>query len=71
MLGGVVVLRRLAAIGAADVHSYLRPKEADGEGTLARLRRLRHDPIDPNIAVHKGRTLKPTGPVEPTPIAAG
>jgi hypothetical protein len=48
----------------------LRPKETDGEGTVARLRRLRHDPIDPKIALHEGRTLKPTG-VEPTPIAAG
>jgi hypothetical protein len=71
MLGGVAVLRRLAAIGAADVPSYSRPKEADREGTLTRLRRLRHDPIDPKIALHKRRTLKPTGAVEPMLIAAG
>ena len=71
MLGGVAVLRRLAAIGAADVPSYLRPKEADREGTLARLGTLRHDPIDPKIALQKGRTLKLTGVVEPMLIAAG
>jgi hypothetical protein len=71
MLGRVAVLRRFAAIGAADVPSYLRLKEADREGTFARLRRLRRDPIDPKIALHKGRTLKPTGAVEPTPISAG
>ncbi len=45
--------------------------EPDREGTLARLRRLRHDLIDPTIALHKGRTLKPAGAVEPTHIAAG
>jgi adenylate cyclase len=70
MLGGVAVLRRLAAIDAADVPSYLRPVEAADEGALARLRRPRHDLIDPKIAFHKGRTLE-TGGVEPTPIAAG
>jgi hypothetical protein len=70
MLGGVAFLRRLAAIGAVDVPGYLRPVEADREGTLARLERLRLDLIDPKIALHKGRTLKPTGVLEPTPIAA-
>jgi hypothetical protein len=69
-LGGEAVLRRLAAIGAADVPSHLRPVGADREGTLARLERLRHDLIDPKIALHKGRALKPTGGVEPKPIAA-
>jgi hypothetical protein len=61
-------LRRLAAIGAADVPSYLRLKGADREGTLARLGRLR---LDPMIALRKGRTLKPTGAVEPMLSAAG
>jgi hypothetical protein len=77
MLGGVAFLRRLAAIGAVDVPGYLRPVEADRGGTLARLeslrldlKSLRLDLIDPKIALHKGRTLKPTGVLEPTPIAA-
>ena len=71
MLGGVAVLRRLAAIGAADVPGYLRLVEADRKGRLARLRSLPHDLIDPKIGLHKGRTLKPAGAVEPTPIVAG
>ena len=54
------VSRRLAAIIAADVAGYSRLMEADEEETLARLRSLRHDLIDPKIA-HKGRTLKTTG----------
>jgi adenylate cyclase len=70
MLGGVAVLRRLAAIGAADVPSYLRLQEADREGTLARLGSLRRNLFDPKFALHKGRTLEATGTVEPTPIAA-
>ena len=61
MLGGVAVLRRLAAIGAADVSIHLRPVEADREGTLARLRSLRRNLIDPKIALHEGRALKPAG----------
>jgi hypothetical protein len=69
MVGGVAVLRRLAAI-AADVPSYLRPVRADCKGTFACLERPRHDLIDRKIALRKGRTLKPTGAVEPTPIAA-
>jgi hypothetical protein len=68
-LGGVAVLRRLAAIGAADVPSYLRPVKADCKGTFAR-QRPRHDLIDRKIALRKGRTLKPTVAVGPTPIAA-
>ena len=63
-------MRRLAAIGAADVPRYLRPVKADREVTFARLERPRHDLIDPKIALRKGRKLKPTGAVEPTPIAA-
>ena len=78
MLGGEAVSRRLAAIIAADVAGYLRLMEADEEGTLARLRSLRHDLIGPKIALHKGRTLKTTGEliefanaVETARIAAG
>jgi class 3 adenylate cyclase len=34
---------------------------ADEDRTLARLRALRSDLIDPTIAVHKGRVVKRTG----------
>jgi len=61
MLGGEAVSRRLAAIIAADGAGYSRLMEADEEGTLARLRSLRHDLIDPKIALQKGRTLRTTG----------
>jgi adenylate cyclase len=71
MLGGVAVLRRLAAIGAADVPSYLRLQEADREGTLARLGSLRRNLLDPKFALHKGRTLKTTSAVQAAPMAAG
>ena len=63
------VLRRLAAIGA--VRGYLRPVEADREGTLARLGSLRRNLLDPKFALHKGRTLKTTSAVQAAPIAAG
>jgi hypothetical protein len=64
-------LRRLATIGAANVRCRLRLMEAGDEGALARLERLRRHLIDPKAAFHEGRTLKPAGAVEPTPIAAG
>ena len=53
--------RRLAAILAADVAGYSRLIEADEEGTLARLRGLRAETIDPKIAGHRGRIVKTTG----------
>ena len=43
------IRRRLAAILAADVVGYSRLIRADEEGTLARLRSLRKEVIDPNI----------------------
>jgi adenylate cyclase len=46
--------RKLAAILAADVAGYSRLAAADEERTLARLRALRSDFIDPTIAVHHG-----------------
>src|SRR4029434_10279773 len=55
------VERRLAAILAADVAGYSRLMERDEAGTLARLRTLRRDLIDPKIADHKGRIVKTTG----------
>ncbi len=53
--------RKLAAILAADVVGFSRLTGADEERTLARLRALRSDLIDPTIAVHKGRVVKRTG----------
>ena len=53
--------RKLAAILAADVVGYSRLASEDEERTLARLRALRSDLIDPTIAVHNGRVVKRTG----------
>ena len=53
--------RKLAAILAADVVGYSKLAGADKERTLARLRALRSDLIDPTIAVHHGRVVKRTG----------
>src|SRR5262245_1842886 len=53
--------RKLAAIMAADVVGFSRLTGADEERTLARLRALRSDLIDPTVAVHKGRVVKRTG----------
>src|SRR5215467_2996501 len=53
--------RKLAAIMVADVVGFSRLTGADEDRTLARLRALRSDLIDPTIAVHKGRVVKRTG----------
>jgi adenylate cyclase len=53
--------RKVAAILAADVVGYSRLASADEDRTLARLRALRSDLIDPTIAVHNGRVVKRTG----------
>jgi class 3 adenylate cyclase len=55
------VERRLAAILVADIAGYSRLIEADEEGTLARLKVLRNEVIDPKIAGDKGRIVKTTG----------
>jgi len=57
----VVETRKLAAILAADVVGFSRLTGADEDRTLARLRALRSDLIDPTIAVHNGRVVKRTG----------
>ena len=54
-------IRKLAAILVADVLGYSRLAGADEDRTLARLRGLRSDLIDPAIAAHHGRILKRTG----------
>src|SRR6266705_1037862 len=61
MVGEQHVERRLAAILAADVAGYSRLTGADEEGTLARLRALRKDVVDPTIVAHHGHTVKTTG----------
>jgi len=53
--------RKIAAILAADVVGFSRMTGADEDRTLARLRALRSDLIDPTIAVHNGRVFKRTG----------
>jgi adenylate cyclase len=53
--------RKLAAILAADVVGYSRLAGTDEERTLARLRALRGDLLDPAIAAHHGRVVKRTG----------
>jgi adenylate cyclase len=53
--------RRLATILAADVVGYSRLMGADEEGTLERLKALRRELIDPNIAKYHGRIVKTTG----------
>jgi adenylate cyclase len=53
--------RRLAAILAADVVGYSRLTGADEEGTIARLRALRRELVDPTISSHRGRIVKTTG----------
>ena len=53
--------RKLAAILAADVVGFSRLAGADEDRTLARLRALRSDLIDPTVAVHHGRVVKRTG----------
>src|SRR5215467_9429348 len=53
--------RKLVAILAADVAGFSRLTAADEDRTLARLRALRSDLIDPTISVHHGRVVKRTG----------
>jgi adenylate cyclase len=53
--------RKLAALLAADIAGYSRLTGADEDRTLARLRGLRSDLIDPSISVHHGRVVKRTG----------
>jgi adenylate cyclase len=57
----VAETRKLAAILAADVAGYSRLTGSDEKRTLARLRALRSDLIDPTIALHHGRVVKRTG----------
>ena len=53
--------RRLAAIVSADVAGYSRLMGRDERGTLAALKTLRQEVVDPAIASHGGRIVKTTG----------
>src|SRR6266849_6176363 len=52
---------RLAVILCADVVGYSRLMGADEEGTLAALKAIRRDLVDPKINEHKGRIVRTTG----------
>src|SRR5262249_44786726 len=53
--------RRLAAIVSVDVAGYSRLMGRDESGTLAALKALRSDLIDPRVIEHSGRVVKTTG----------
>ena len=53
--------RKIAAILVADVVGYGRLASTDEERTLARLRALLGDLIEPAVAAHHGRIVKRTG----------
>ncbi len=55
------VQRRLAAILAADVVGYSRMMERDEAGTLARMKSLRSEILDPKTKQFGGRIFKDTG----------
>ncbi len=61
MSSGERVERRLTAILAADVVGYSRLMGADEEGTLAALKAIRRELVDPGIVEHRGRIVKTTG----------
>ena len=54
-------LRRLAAILAADVAGYSRLMGKDEAGTLARLKAILGEDIEPRIGAHHGRVVKLVG----------
>jgi adenylate cyclase len=53
--------RKIAAILVSDLVGYSRLAGTDEDRTLARLRALRSDLIDPTTAIHHGRIVKRTG----------
>ncbi|UPK40602.1 adenylate/guanylate cyclase domain-containing protein [Bradyrhizobium sp. 186] len=53
--------RRLAAILVADVVGYSRLMGQDERGTLRRIKAIRREVVDPNIAAYHGRIVKTTG----------
>jgi adenylate cyclase len=53
--------RKLTAVVVADVVGYSRLTAADEEGTIARLRELRSELVEPAVARHRGRIVKTMG----------
>src|SRR5471030_1363599 len=53
--------RKIAAILAADVVGFSRMTSIDEDRTLARLRALRAELIDPTVVGQSGRVFKRTG----------
>jgi adenylate cyclase len=53
--------RKIAAILAADVVGFSRITGTDEDRTLARLRTLRAEVMDPTVASQNGRVFKRTG----------
>jgi class 3 adenylate cyclase len=53
--------RRLAAILAADVVGFSSMMERNEEGTLARLKALQRELLEPRVSAHHGRVVKTTG----------
>lgn len=60
-MGEERVPRRLAAILAADVVGYTRLMEVDEQATLAQLKFLRRDVLEPKANQHGGRIFKTIG----------
>ena len=60
-MSGERVERRLAAILATDVVGYSRLMGDDEEGTLAALKTLQRELIDPRVKENCGRLVKTTG----------
>src|SRR6202030_2753193 len=62
MSGGTMTEpRKIAAILATDVVGFSRMASANEDRTLARLRTLRTELIDPTMASQNGRVFKRTG----------
>ena len=57
-MAGERTQRRLAAILAADIVGYSRLMRRDEAGTLAQLKALRLELLDPKIAEYGGRMAK-------------
>ena len=60
-MSGERIERRLAAILASDVVGYSRLMGEDEEGTLAALKTLQRELIDPKVKEHCGRLVKTAG----------
>ena len=56
-----MTIRRLAAILAADVVGFSSMMERNEERTLARLKALQRDLLEPRVSAHHGRVVKTTG----------